>query len=310
MLISVLMCTYKEPVPYIQASVNSILQQTYKDLELIIIVDDPDNSDVIFWIKQKQQADARIKLYINPRNIGLVSSLNRGLAYCNGEYIARMDADDISDLNRLAIQMQFLQENQLDFIGGAYERFREQPCGGDFFYYPCSHEECVKRLKIENCFAHPTWFAKRSVFETCGGYRNIAKCEDYDFVLRAVHHGFKVGNCPQCILKYRFHSKSISRKGFAEQNAIASYLAKNFKKGRIVSTEEYEAYLNSPAFTGKQKKEMRISELRLQQKAAKNPITKIICMLKLVAMPLFWKKVWIIYIIGTADKKERKKTEV
>lgn len=309
MLISVLMCTYKEPVQYIEASIDSILRQTYRDLELIVIVDDPDNSDVISWIQQKQQVDVRIKLYINSQNIGLVNSLNRGLTYCNGEYIARMDADDIADADRLKIQMQFLQENKLDFIGGAYERFREPSVYGEFFYYPCTHEKCVKRLKVENCFAHPTWFAKKSVFQTCGGYRNIEKCEDYDFVLRAVNQGFKIGNCPNCILKYRFHSDSISRKGFAEQNVIAAYLAENFKKGRAVSVQEYEAYLNSKTFAENRKKEMRISELRLQQKTAKNPMAKIICLLKLAVMPLFWKKVWIIYIIGMADKKERKKTE-
>ena len=310
MLISVLMCTYREPVNYIEASVNSILQQTYENLEFIIIVDDPDNRDVIFWLQQKQQEDSRIKLYINSQNIGLVNSLNRGLSYCNGEYIARMDADDISDVNRLETQLQFLQKNKLDFIGGAYERFKEQSFDGEFFYYPCNHEDCMKRLKIENCFAHPTWFAKRSVFQACGGYRHIEKCEDYDFVLRTVNEGFKVGNCPVCILKYRFHSDSISRKGFAEQNVIASYLADSFKNGKIVSIQDYEAYLNSRTFLDKRKQELRISELRFKQKNEKNPIAKMVCILKLAVIPLFWKKAWMIYIVGAADKRERKQASV
>ena len=76
-MISVVMSTYREPIKYIKESVNSILHQTYKDIEFIIIVDDPDNFELIQYLKNISHSDERIKLYINEKNIGLTASLNK-----------------------------------------------------------------------------------------------------------------------------------------------------------------------------------------------------------------------------------------
>ena len=82
-LVSVLMSTYKEPVVWVEKAVNSILNQTYKNIEFVVIIDDPTNYEVIAFIESVCQKDNRVKLIKNEKNIGLVASLNKGLKFCD-----------------------------------------------------------------------------------------------------------------------------------------------------------------------------------------------------------------------------------
>ena len=85
--VSVIMATYKEPENQLRRSIESILNQTYKAFEYIIILDNPDNSDHIRIIKEYQQKDNRIQFHINEKNQGLTYSLNRGLSYARQIYL-------------------------------------------------------------------------------------------------------------------------------------------------------------------------------------------------------------------------------
>ena len=89
------MSSYNEPIEYVQKAVNSILNQTYKYFEFIIVIDNPNNSELISFLSSTANKDERIILLINKRNIGLAMSLNRALSVSTGGFIARMDADDI-----------------------------------------------------------------------------------------------------------------------------------------------------------------------------------------------------------------------
>ena len=100
--VSVIMSTYKEPIEWIQQSVDSILNQTYKNLEFIIIVDNPEYAELVSLLNDYADSDDRISVVVNNNNIGLVKSLNKALSFCTGEYVARMDADDISLPERLS----------------------------------------------------------------------------------------------------------------------------------------------------------------------------------------------------------------
>ena len=109
--ISVIMSTYKENIDDLKMSIESILNQTYKMFEFIIILDNPNNHIHEEIIKEYSKIDKRIKFYKNDKNIGLAMSLNKGISLAQYEYIARMDADDISLSNRFDKQVKFLQEN-------------------------------------------------------------------------------------------------------------------------------------------------------------------------------------------------------
>ena len=114
-LISVIMSAYNEREIEFESSINSILNQNYENIELIIVNDNPQNEKLGHYLNNI--SDKRVKLIKNDSNIGLVSSLNKALSICNGEYIARMDADDISYKNRFQEQIVFLETGKYDLIG-------------------------------------------------------------------------------------------------------------------------------------------------------------------------------------------------
>jgi glycosyltransferase involved in cell wall biosynthesis len=139
-LVSVLMSTYKEPVVWVEKAVNSILNQTYKNIEFVVIIDDPTNYEVIAFIESVCQKDNRVKLIKNEKNIGLVASLNKGLKFCDGKYIARMDADDISMLDRIEKQIIAIQRYCADVVGANTQTFTEQSvCKEKSFILPLGH---------------------------------------------------------------------------------------------------------------------------------------------------------------------------
>ena len=243
-MISVIMSTYKEDERLLRESIESILNQTYRDFEYIIILDYPDNDVHKSVIEEYALKDDRIHFYINEMNMGLTDSLNRGLSLCHGEYIARMDADDISLPNRLERQMKYLEKNHYDLIGGITEMINEN---GSLLYsiksVPTDPKKINKALRYSQCIAHPTWLGKKEVFEKNAGYRHMPLCEDYDFTLRAVLNGFVISNLNEAVLKYRMTSNSISRSNLFEQYLYMSYITNEYKNNRIASVDKAYAYV-------------------------------------------------------------------
>lgn len=243
-MISVIMSTYKEDERLLRESIESILNQTYKDFEYIIILDYPDNDVHKRVIEEYALKDDRIHFYVNEKNIGLTDSLNRGLSLCHGEYIARMDADDISLPDRLERQMKYLEKNHYDLIGGITEMINED---GTLLYsiksVPTKPEKINKALCYGQCIAHPTWLGKKVVFDRLDGYRKMPLCEDYDFTLRAVLNGFKISNLNEPVLKYRMTSNSVSRSNLFEQYLYMSYITNEYKNKRVASVDKAYAYV-------------------------------------------------------------------
>lgn len=243
-MISVIMSTYKEDEKLLRESIESILNQTYKDFEYIIILDYPNNDVHKSVIEEYALKDDRIHFYINEKNMGLTDSLNRGLSLCHGEYIARMDADDISLPDRLERQMKYLEKNHYDLIGGITEMINEN---GSLLYsiksVPTDPKKINKALRYSQCIAHPTWLGKKEVFEKNAGYRHMPLCEDYDFTLRAVLNGFVISNLNEAVLKYRMTSNSISRSNLFEQYLYMSYITNEYKNNRIASVDKAYAYV-------------------------------------------------------------------
>lgn len=243
-MISVIMSTYKEDERLLRESIESILNQTYRDFEYIIILDYPDNDVHKSVIEEYALKDDRIHFYINEKNMGLTDSLNRGLSLCHGEYIARMDADDISLPDRLERQMKYLEKNHYDLIGGITEMINEN---GSLLYsiksVPTDPKKINKALHYSQCIAHPTWLGRKEVFEKNAGYRHMPLCEDYDFTLRAVLNGFVVSNLNEAVLKYRMTSNSISRSNLFEQYLYMSYITNEYKNKGIASVDKAYAYV-------------------------------------------------------------------
>lgn len=238
-MISVIMSTYKEPEEQLRKSIESILNQTYNNFEFIILLDFPNNDLHKEIIESYSAKDSRIRFFINEHNLGLVGSLNRGLSLAQGDFIARMDADDISLPERFEKQMKYLLQNDYDLIGGITQMIDENESAiYSIRNIPSDFNKIKKALKYGQCIAHPTWLAKKTLFDHLGGYRNIPLCEDYDFTLRAVLSGYKVSNLNEVILKYRMTSNSLSRNNLYEQYLYMRFITKAYTNGKVANISE------------------------------------------------------------------------
>jgi glycosyltransferase involved in cell wall biosynthesis len=280
-MISVLMSTYKEPISYVQKAVQSILNQSYSNIEFIIIVDDPQNEPVIKYLKTCEEKDERIRIYINDSNIGLVASLNKGLLLCKGEYIARMDADDISNPTRLENQLCYIKKKGYDLVGAQIETFTDERTIGTFCF-PEEYSECKKALRYYTSIPHPAWLCKREIYEKLEGYRDIKACEDYDFLIRAVLAGFKFGNCPEKLLRYRRNMLSISNTNINAQKVIAKFLSQKFRHGKAVEMEEYKEYIQSEKYERAVLKNKKLDQNKKEYKQTNNLFKKVYLLIKIL----------------------------
>lgn len=243
-MISVIMSTYKEDVDILRLAIESILNQTFRDFEFIIILDNPKNKEHLQCLLQYEKEDCRVHFYVNAENKGLVASLNKALSLCKGDIIARMDADDIALPNRLEMEYDYMISNDLDMVGGLMVMIDEK---GNTIYsiskVPANPNKIKKALQFGQCLAHPTWMVKKKVYDHLNGYRNIPLCEDYDFTLRAALNGYKLSNVNQPVLKYRMSKNSISRSNLYAQYLYMKYITKQYRCGIIADVDQANQYV-------------------------------------------------------------------
>lgn len=200
------MSVYKEPIEWIKESVDSILHQSYRNFEFIIIIDNPNNQEIIGFLKETSLLDSRVKIFINSENLGLTKSLNKAISLSgNTEYIARMDADDIALKDRLQKQIDFLDKNKHIGVCGTGIDYFGTKVGTNI--YPLSTDDVY--LFIENCFAHSTVVMRRNVL--VNGYYNedFIVSQDYELWNRLYAEGVLFHNIPEVLLKYRVSSQQI-----------------------------------------------------------------------------------------------------
>lgn len=214
--ISVVMSVYNGE-KYLREAIESILNQTFRDFEFIII-DDGSTDRSLEIIKEFEQKDNRIKI-ISRKNKGLIYSLNEGIKLARGEYIARMDADDISKINRLEKQIKYMQENDLDICGSWAEGI--DTLGNkikDLNYSPDINKIKTFTL-LHNSFIHSSVMFKKDIFEKVGGYKKFFKhIEDYELWTRIVFK-YRAGNIPEALIRYRLHDEQITKKNGFEMKA-------------------------------------------------------------------------------------------
>lgn len=259
-MISVVMPTYREDPEVLHEAIKSVLNQTYRDFEFIIVLDDPQNEELKNVVNSFD--DSRIKFFINEKNMRIPATLNKAVALSKGEYIAHIDADDICIPTRLEHQLKYLQEGNWDFIGGITQIIDEN---GENIYsikhIPENDKNIKKALKYGQCLAHSTWLFKREVFDRINGYRNIELCEDYDFTLRAALKGFQISNLNEVVVQYRMTKDSVSRTNLYDQYLFLNYLSTEYKKGKIADVELARAYVKKNTNDKKARKYARSNVL-------------------------------------------------
>jgi glycosyltransferase involved in cell wall biosynthesis len=223
--ISVLLPVYNVE-PYVAEALASIQSQTFSDIE-IVVVDDGSTDGTLRIVEQLASADPRITVVRRPRNQGLSAALNFGLMYCHAPFIARMDGDDIALPTRLEKQLRFLEVNpDIALVGCATSAIDQEGClipGLGISRKPITDEAVARTMLLAPPCSH-IWLARREVYDTLSGYREIEVAEDYDFLLRAISAGFRITNLPEPLMLIRTRSNNVSSR--LEQRKAHYYIVK------------------------------------------------------------------------------------
>lgn len=195
---------------YLPESIQSIQAQTFHDWELIV-VDDGSTDRTPQILDHFQRADARIRVYRRSRQ-GLVASLNQGIMAASGEYIARMDADDVSMPERFAMQLEHMdRHHDIGVCGSWIETFGMESC--DVVEYPVDDSTIRCQLLFSSSLAHPATMFRRSLILNHHLFydERAVHAEDYDLWVRASQHT-RFANVQAILLRYRIHPRQIGRR--------------------------------------------------------------------------------------------------
>lgn len=212
--ISVLMPVYNTDESFLRESIESILNQTLENFEFIIINDGSTTNaeDIILSYK-----DPRINYVVNENNLGLIKTLNKGLGLANGEYIARMDADDISLSDRLEKQLSFMESNpDVDILGTWFKCFPRNR----IIKTPVNDKDIKQFLLVNsNILGHPTIMFRNSTVKKLNIlYDEKAECvEDYALWLSLIDK-VKFACIPEILLNYRLNKHGICKKNTINQS--------------------------------------------------------------------------------------------
>jgi glycosyltransferase involved in cell wall biosynthesis len=225
---------------YLSESVASILGQTLRDLELIVVDDGSDDSTpelLAGWAAR----DPRLRVIRHPERRGVVAAANRSLEAAGGKYVARMDADDVALPERLARQVAYLDAHPEIFLVGSdailidaagrvlgRRRVASRP------------ERIAEVLPQRNCIIHPTaLFRREPRFE----YREkMHYVEDYDLCLRLLTRGERLANLPVPLLRYRRHAESLSLRGRVHQVLFGDLAREFYRQRRREGRDAYDAF--------------------------------------------------------------------
>lgn len=195
--------------PYLGEAVSSLLGQTYRDFELVV-VNNGSTDNTAHTLRSFD--DPRIRLITLEKTIGRTEVLNVALSQAQGEYVAVQDADDVSMPDRLEKQMTFMADNTELVLSGTWcERISGTGERLSFFRPPPSHEEIVNGCAIENPFAHSSLMYKREIANSLGGYPSqFAYNQDFALCLNLIR-GHRAAILPSVLVKIRVHPAQATR---------------------------------------------------------------------------------------------------
>ena len=247
--ISLIMSVYNGE-DYLSEAIESVLNQTFKDFELIVINDcSTDKTSEI--LKSFEELDNRVKVHTNEVNLRLPSSLNKAMTLAKGKYIARMDADDICLPQRLEKQYEFMVNNpnvalsSCRFMTLKNGIISSGGCGGK-----CDNESIKALLLVTNPILHPGIIAKADVIRSLGYDKNFTCTEDMELWTRFVISGYDVEIMPEYLMIYRLHDKQITGTTLQKQHKEVVAIQKNYYKALLeaMDSEREKFYISGIYF--------------------------------------------------------------
>lgn len=230
---------------YIKETIDSVLNQTYTNFELIIINDaSKDGSDSLI----KKYDDPRINYFENKNNLGLIKTLNFGISKANGEYIARIDADDTCAPDRLAQQVELLQKrNEIDLVGTHFNLIDSEGKHIGISHFPTEAIDIHYLLNFYCPIAHPSVMFRKEVFIRNGQYdENDVHIEDFALWKR-ISTGENVYNLPVRLVNIRKHDSNIT---VSNRNSHVNRTIQFLEKGWSINFTSEEFSLLKQAWKG------------------------------------------------------------
>ncbi len=216
-LFSVLISVYKkEKAEYLKRALQSVINQTLKPTEIVIVKDGPLTKELDDCIEDFQKQNSKLfKILSFKENRGLGLALRDGVKACKYEYIARMDSDDISKLDRFEKQFNYLQKHPETALLGTWitEFSKDENNPDTVTKLPCIHQTIIKFAKRRNPFRHVTVVLKKSAVIQSGNYRDFLWFEDYDLFVRILQKGYIAANIPECLVNVRADKDMFARRG-------------------------------------------------------------------------------------------------
>lgn len=233
---------------FVAAAVESILGQTFRDFEFLIIDDGSTDGSIEIV---DGYADSRIRVIRNEHQIGLIRTLNLGLSLARGECVARMDADDISLPERLERQVRFMEANpDVGACGTWVATMGDRE--GEIWEYPESAGEIRCRLLFDSALAHPSVCMRRQEFARHGLQfdETYPLAEDYQ-LWRAASDVFPLANIGEVLVRYRIHAQSASQRCAQQQEATVRRIHEE-SLGRLgLTPSEEERFVHRWVATGR-----------------------------------------------------------
>lgn len=213
--LSILMCVNRSN-PWLLEAIESILNQCDRDFEFLICANDCSD---FFWEELQAISDLDMRIKLFRTSIGqLAFNLNFLANIAQGEYLVRMDGDDISEPFRIDILRRSLSLNPVDILGSAVKLIDDKGVVIGEFKFPCDEVAIYKALNSRTAFCHPSVVIRRSFLLGMRGYLGGFSSEDTDLWLRSKRAGAKMQNLPDFLLRYRIHNQQsiASKNGYAE----------------------------------------------------------------------------------------------
>lgn len=230
---------------YLRKAIDSIIEQSFIDWELIIINDGSNDSseDII-----ASYADTRLKYYKNESNIGLIATLNKGIDLCKGEYIVRMDADDISEKDRFKIQLAFLEDNKEYAMCGSYAKVIDENSNETGKILNLQANDYLQiNLLFSVPFIHPSMMIRSDVLKNNYFDPKYKHAEDYELWCR-IANNYKIANIPDYLIRYRWHTTNVSVTNSEVQENIKNKIIRQELQKIGLQPSEKELYLHKVTF--------------------------------------------------------------
>ena len=230
--VSVIIPVYGD-APHLKSTITSVESQEYQNFELILILDRP-SADIDSYSRELENHSDRVRV-LNSKNPGISDALNLGINESSGQFLARLDSDDLMRADRLKLQVKFLEKHpEVVCIGSQVMKINVlgQPIGHSTF--PTRARQISETLLFRNCIAHPSVMYRKSAIVRAGGYRSEYNgAEDYDLWLRLLNFG-QIVNLNEELTLYRVWENQITS---GKKQEIA-----------IVATNVRSSYHNSLKF--------------------------------------------------------------